>query len=132
MNELWREIGGFFEILFTRNVLIEIAAVGMCLAAGWFAGAALRARAGRAGRVAPTSARGRLSPEGLVVIAPELLALAFVLLARALLQAAGTDAAPFDTTLIDVAVRLIGAYAVVRVGVFLFATSLGNKSWIVN
>jgi len=132
VNELWREIGGFFEILFTRNVLIEIAAVGMCLAAGWFAGAALRARAGRAGRVAPTSARGRLSPEGLVVIAPELLALAFVLLARALLQAAGTDAAPFDTTLIDVAVRLIGAYAVVRVGVFLFATSLGNKSWIVN
>src|SRR6202022_3739697 len=30
----------------------------------------------------------------------------------------------------DAAIRLIGAYVVVRVGVFLFAASLGNKSWM--
>jgi small-conductance mechanosensitive channel len=131
VNEFRREIGGFLDILFTRNVLVEIAVVGLCLTAGWFAGVALRTRIGAARPVPPFSARARLSPEGLVVIAPELLALAFVLLARAVLLAARSDAAPFDTTLIDVAVRLIGAYAVVRVGVFLFVTSLGSESWIV-
>ena len=30
------------------------------------------------------------------------------------------------------AARLIGAYIVVRIGVLLFAASLGNKSWIQN
>src|SRR6202022_4421519 len=30
----------------------------------------------------------------------------------------------------DAAIRLIGAYVVVRVGVFLFAARLGNKSWM--
>ncbi len=131
MKELWREAGGFFEILFTRNVIIQIAAVGLCLAAGWFATVALRARHRGARDASAGSFRARFTPEGLVVIAPELLALAFVLLARALLHAVHVEAAPFDTTLIDVAVRLIGAYAVVRVGVFLFAASLGNKPWMV-
>jgi hypothetical protein len=32
----------------TRNVLIEIAAVAMCVIAGWLAGAALRERIGAA------------------------------------------------------------------------------------
>ncbi len=132
MNEFWRALGGFFEILFTRNVLIEIAAVGLCLAAGWFAGVVLRARRRPVGRAPVASPRARFSVEGLVVIAPELLALAFVLVARAVLRGAHGDGMPFDTTLIDVAVRLIGAYAVVRVGVFLFAASLGNKTWIVH
>jgi len=39
-------------------------------------------------------------------------------------------ASHFDVTLMDAAMRLIGAYAAVRVGVFLFAASLGNKSWM--
>jgi small-conductance mechanosensitive channel len=39
-------------------------------------------------------------------------------------------ASHFDVTLMDAATRLIGAYVVVRVGVFLFTASLGNKSWM--
>jgi small-conductance mechanosensitive channel len=39
-------------------------------------------------------------------------------------------AARFDVTIMDAATRLIGAYVFVRVGVLLFAASLGNKSWM--
>ena len=35
MTELMQRIAAFFDILSTRNVLIEIGAVGMCLLAGW-------------------------------------------------------------------------------------------------
>ena len=49
------------------------------------------------------------------------------MLARGILQAAH-----FDVTILDAALRLVGAYIVIRVGVLLFAASLGNKSWMQN
>jgi small-conductance mechanosensitive channel len=128
MMELWRRIEAFFDILFTRNVAAEIAAVAACLWVGWMVGAALRNRYRRSGVSTPTSLSATyLATEGIVVVTPVVVALVLVTLARGLLFAWH-----FDVTLIDAAMRLIGAYVVVRVAVFLFAASLGNKSWMLN
>ncbi len=126
MMELWRHIEAFFDILFTRNVLIEIAAVTACLWAGWLVGAALRDRYQRRGITTPTAlSASYLLSQGIVVVAPVVVALLLVVLAHGLLFTAH-----FDVTIMDAAIRLIGAYVVVRAGVFLFAASLGNKSWM--
>ena len=42
MTELWYRLQAFFEILFSRNVLTELAAVAFCLLLGWFVGGVLR------------------------------------------------------------------------------------------
>ena len=44
MNELWLKIQAFFEILATRNVLIEIAATALCLLVGGLVGLELSRR----------------------------------------------------------------------------------------
>ena len=44
MTEILQHIAAFFDILSTRNVLIEIGAVGLCLLAGGVVGAELRNR----------------------------------------------------------------------------------------
>jgi small-conductance mechanosensitive channel len=119
-------IEAFFDILFTRNVLAEIAAVAGCLWVGWLVGATLRDRYQRRGITTPTALTWTyLASQGFVVVTPVVLALLLVTMARGVLFAAH-----FDVTLIDAAIRLIGAYVAVRVGVFLFAASLGNKSWM--
>jgi len=124
--ELWRRIEAFFDILLTRNVLAEIAAVAVCLWVGWFVGATLRDRYQRRGITTPTALTWTyLASQGFVVVTPVVLALFLVTMARGLLFAAH-----FDVTMLDAAMRLIGAYVAVRVGVFLFAASLGNKSWM--
>ncbi len=127
MMELVQRIAAFFDILSTRNVLIEIAAVALCLLAGWFVGAALRDRYQRRKIKAPDGLdAGPISrSQGIVVAAPAMVALGLVLVARS-----GLNAAHFDVTMLDAAAHLIGAYVVVRVGVLLFAASLGNKSWM--
>jgi len=117
-------IEAFFDILFTRNVLAEIAAVAACLWVGWLVGATLRDRYQRRGITTPTALTWTyLASQGFVVVTPVVLALLLVTMTRGVLFAAH-----FDVTLIDAAIRLIGAYVAVRVGVFLFAASLGNKS----
>jgi small-conductance mechanosensitive channel len=119
-------IEAFFDILFTRNVLAEIAAVAACLWVGWLVGATLRDRYQRRGITTPTALTWTyLASQGFVVVTPVVLALLLVTMTRGVLFAAH-----FDVTLIDAAIRLTGAYVVVRVGVFLFAASLGNKSWM--
>jgi small-conductance mechanosensitive channel len=126
--EIWRRIEAFFDILFTRNVVAEIAAVAACLWAGWWVGAALRRRVERDGVYCPTALTWRyLAGQGVVVVAPMAVAFFLVTMARGLLFAWHVD-----VTLVDAALWLIGAYVVVRVGVFLFAASLGNKSWMVH
>jgi small-conductance mechanosensitive channel len=126
MMELLRRIEGFFDILFTRNVLIEIACVALCLLAGWFVGTALRNRYGRRAAPAPTALTySYFASQGSVVVAPVVIAMLLVMLARGLLQAAH-----LDVSVLDAAIHLIGAYVVVRIGVFLFTASLGNKSWM--
>ena len=119
-------IEAFFDILFTRNVMAEIAAVAACLWVGWLVGATLRDRYQRRGITTPTALTWTyLASQGFVVVTPVVLALLLVTMTRGVLFAAH-----FDCTLIDAAIRLIGAYVAVRVGVFLFAASLGNKSWM--
>jgi small-conductance mechanosensitive channel len=126
MMELWRRVEAFFDILLTRNVMTEIASVTVCLWVGWFVGATLRARYQRRGITTPTALRWKyLASQGIVVVAPVAVALLLVMFAHGLLFASH-----FDVTIMDAATRLIGAYVVVRVGVFLFAASLGNKSWM--
>lgn len=126
MMELLLHIEGFFDILFTRNVMTEIAAVTVCLWAGWFVGATLRDRYQRRGITTPTALTWTyFASQGFVVVTPVVVALLLVILARGVLFASH-----FDVTMMDAAMRLIGAYVVVRVGVLLFAASLGNKSWM--
>ena len=127
MNALWLRIEAFFDILFTRNVIGEIAAVTACLWVGWMVAAGLRSRYRRRG-IAPTALTlTYFASQGFVVVTPMVLALLLVSLARAFLSAWH-----FDVSLLDAALHLIGAYVVVRIGVFLFAASLGNKSWMQN
>jgi small-conductance mechanosensitive channel len=126
MMDLWLHIEAFFDILFTRTVVIEIAAVTACLWVGWFVGALLRDRYQRRGIMTPTALTlSYFATQGIVVVTPVVVALLLVILARGLLFGAH-----FDVTLMDAAMRLIGAYVAVRIGVFLFAASLGNKSWM--
>jgi small-conductance mechanosensitive channel len=126
VSEIWLRIEAFFEILSTRNVLIEIGAVSLCLAAGWFVGTALRIRYERRRIKTPTALTWRyFASQGSVVVMPVVMALGLVLLARSALQSAS-----YDVTVLDAAARLIGAYIVLRIVVLLFAASLGNKSWM--
>ena len=124
MTEFWLHILGFLDILSTRSVLTEIGAVALCLLGGWYAGTILRVS--RLGIKAPTAfTRSYFASHGLVVVSPLVVALALVVLARELL-----NVMQFDVTIMDAAMRLIGAFIVVRVGVLLFAGSLGNQSWM--
>ena len=126
MIDLRPRIEAFFDILFTRSVVAEIAAVAVCLWVGWFVGATLRDRYQRRGITTPTALTWTyLASQGFVVVTPVVLALLLVTMTRGVLFAAR-----FDVTLLDAAIRLIGAYVAVRVVVFLFAASLGNKSWM--
>ncbi|HLZ96517.1 MAG TPA: mechanosensitive ion channel domain-containing protein [Steroidobacteraceae bacterium] len=119
-------IEAFFDILFTRNVMAELAAVAACLWVGWLVGATLRDRYQRRGITTPTALTWTyLASQGFVVVTPVVLALLLVIMTRAVLLAAH-----LDVTLMDAAIHLIGAYVAVRVVVFLFAASLGNKSWM--
>ena len=123
MTEFLRRIEAFFDILFTRNVATEIAALAACLWAGWWIGTLLRMRLEREARE-PTALTWRyFATQGMVTVTPVLLALALVAAARGVLAAM-----QFDVSLLDSAIWLIGAFAVVRAGVLLFAASLGNNA----
>ncbi len=126
MSELLQRIAAFFDILSTRNVLVEIGAVAACLLAGWFAGAALRNRSRRLKIKVPMALTWNyFLSQGSAVAAPAVVALGAVVLLRG-----GLQAAHFDVSVLDAAARLIGAYVIVRLAVLLFAASLGNKSWM--
>ena len=126
MMEVLHRIAAFFDILSTRNVLIEIGVVGACLAVGWFVGGALRERYRRRRVKAPTALTWTyFASQGSVVATPVIVALGLVILARGVLQTMG-----LDVSILDAAARLIGAYVVVRILVLLFTASLGNKSWM--
>jgi small-conductance mechanosensitive channel len=128
MTELWLHLQGFFEILFTRNVLTEIAALVVCVGLGWTAAILLRNHEQFRG-VKPQTAMSRsdLIAYVTIVIIPVIAVLGLVILARGIL-----DAAHYDVTILDAAMRLVGAYIVIRVAVLLFAASFGNKSWMQN
>jgi small-conductance mechanosensitive channel len=126
MNELGQRIAAFFEILSTRNVLIEVGAVTFSLLAGWFVSTALQEHHRRRRVKTPTALTWNyFASQGSVVAMPPILALTLVVVARSVLLAA-----KFDVSMLDAAARLIAAYVVVRVVVLLFTASLGNKSWM--
>jgi small-conductance mechanosensitive channel len=126
MMEILHRIAAFIDILSTRNVLIEIGAVGVCLMVGWFIGGALRERYRRRRVKAPTALTWTyFASQGSVVATPVIVALGLVILARGVLQTMS-----LDVSILDAAARLIGAYVVVRILVLLFTASLGNKSWM--
>ena len=126
MTVLLQRLGAFFDILSTRNVLIEIGAVTLCLIGGWFVGTAMRERHRRRKVKTPTGLTvSYFATQGSVVTAPALVALGLVILARAWL-----NAAHYDVSMLDGAQRLIAIYVAVRIVVLLFTASLGNKSWM--
>ena len=127
IQEIWLHLQAFLEILFTRNVLTEVAALGVCISLGWLAAGLLRDRQPprRAQPIAFWS--GDILAYVVFVALPAVVVLGFVLLSRGIL-----DAAHFDVTILDAAVRLVGAFVVIRIAVLLFAISLGNKSWLQN
>ena len=127
IQEIWLHLQAFLEILFTRNVLTEVAALGVCISLGWLAAVLLRDRQPprRAQPIAFWSSD--ILAYVVFVALPAVVVLGFVLLSRGIL-----DAAHFDVTILDAAVRLVGAFVVIRIAVLLFAISLGNKSWLQN
>ena len=126
MMEFWLHVDRFFDILFTRNVLWEILVVAVCIGVGLVVGGTLRNRQHRLGVKTPTAlTRHHFASHGLIVIVPVIVTLGLVVMARGLLYAA-----QYDVAVLDSAIRLIGAYIVVRFGVLLFAASLGNQSWM--
>jgi small-conductance mechanosensitive channel len=128
MTELWLHLQGFFEILLTRNVLTEVAVLAVCVGLGWTAAMLLRNHEQFRG-IKPQTAMSRtdLIAYVTIVIIPVIAVLGLVILARGIL-----DAAHYDVTILDAAMRLVGAYIVIRVAVLLFAASFGNKSWMQN
>jgi small-conductance mechanosensitive channel len=128
MNEIWLHIHAYFDILSTRNVLIEIGVLAVCLLVGGFVGLELSRRDLRQTNKPPMALAWRyFATQGNVVVTPIIVVFVLVLLANSSLQAAR-----FDVTLLGAAARLILAYIVVRIGVLVFTASLGNKSWIQN
>ncbi len=128
MTEYWLYVDRFFDILFTRYVLTEVFAVLVCLGLGVIVGAVLRNHRHRLGAEVPAAlTRHYFASQGLIVVGPVAVALGLVILARA-----AFGAAHYDVAILDSAMRLIGAYIVVRVGVLLFAASLGNQSWMLH
>jgi small-conductance mechanosensitive channel len=126
MNEIRLHIEAFFEILSTRNVLIEIGVLAVCLLLGGLVGLELSRRNQRQTNKPPMALSWRyFGTQGNVVVTPVIVALVLVMIANSTLLAAH-----FDVTLLGAAARLILAYIVVRSAVLVFAASLGNKSWI--
>ena len=109
--------------------LLTLACLGAaCVTAGWLAGRALRRRHGRDAAAVPAGLSPRqLLAEGLIALIPPLAALLVALLGRPL-----ADALQGDTTLVSGALPLIGVYAALRIGVLLFAASLGDRAWLVD
>ena len=128
MNEILRRIQAFVDIVSTRNVLIEVGVIGVCLLVGGLVGLELNRRSQRQKNNPPMALAWRyFATQGNVVVTPIIVVFALVMVANSTLQAAR-----IDVTLLGAAARLILAYIVVRIGVLVFAASLGNKSWIQN
>jgi small-conductance mechanosensitive channel len=115
------------SVLLSGAVLLQIAAAGLCLLAGWFTGGRLGAGSRRRFQHPPSLTAAYLATEGSLAVVPVLIAAVLLLGARSLLGQQG-----LTVGLLDVALRLTAAYAGVRIGVFLFAASLGDKSWMLH
>jgi small-conductance mechanosensitive channel len=127
VSEIWLRTQAFFDILSTRSVLIEVGVLALCLLLGGIVGLELSRRAQRQSKPPMGLTWRYFGTQGNVVVTPIIVVFVLVLVANSSLLAAH-----FDVTLLGAAARLILAYIVVRIGVLIFAASLGNKSWIQN
>lgn len=126
MTDFGTHLAAMRDALFTRHALIEIGLLALCAVAGWFVGRGLRSRNEARGVDARTSPTWQfVGAHWVAVVIPVLVTLGLAVVVRAMLAAAQVDVA-----LLDGAIRLIGAYAVVRTGVLLYVGSLGAGSWI--
>jgi small-conductance mechanosensitive channel len=126
MNEIWRRLEALLDIVSTRNVLIEVGVLGVCLLVGGLVGLELNRRNQRQKNNPPVALAWRyFATQGNAVVTPIIVVFALVMVANSSLLAAH-----FDVTLLGAAARLILAYIVVRIGVLLFAASLGSRAWI--
>jgi small-conductance mechanosensitive channel len=126
MMEIWLRIEAYFEILSTRNVMIETAALLLALAIGGVCGVILLRRT-RLQRIKMLMALtwDYFWTQSSTVVLPVVIVLVIVLLSRGVLQSM-----QLDVTLLSGAARLIAVFIVVRIGVLLYTASLGTKSWI--
>jgi small-conductance mechanosensitive channel len=128
MSEIWRRLEALLDIVSTRNVLIEVGVLGVCLLVGGLVGLELNRRNQRQKNNPPVALAWRyFATQGNAVVTPIIVVFALVMVANSSLLAAH-----FDVTLLGAAARLILAYIVVRIGVLLFAASLGSRAWIQN
>jgi small-conductance mechanosensitive channel len=128
MTEAWLHLQAFLDILWTRNVLAELASLAVCLGMGWTAAVLLRNHERFRGmKPSALMTRSDLAAHLIITVVPVIAVLGLVILGRGILDAGG-----YDVTILDAAIRLVGAYIVIRAGVLLFAFSLGNKSWMTN
>src|SRR6202047_4863911 len=128
MNEILRRFQAFFDIVSTRNVLIEVAVLGVCLLVGGLVGLELNRRNQRQKSNPPMALAWRyFATQGNVVVTPIIVVFALVMVANSSLQAAR-----FDVTLLGAAARLILAYIVGSIRVLVFDARLGSRAWIQN
>lgn len=126
MNLLEQRVAAFLDVLFTRVVLLELAGVLACLAAGWFAGLAISRWFDHKGNEpAPALTSSYLNRRVGRIIAPYVVALVLLMLLRL-----GVGAWRQDVVVVETAVRLLSAYIVVRIAVLVFESSLGENSWL--
>jgi small-conductance mechanosensitive channel len=126
MNRLEQRVAEFFDILLTRSVMTEILAVGVCLLVGWIAGVQIRRWYSAQGRhPAPSLTWAYLSRRGSIVVAPFVVALVIMMLARLTL-----NFLHLDDTILETAIRLVSAYIAVRILALVFSASLGDKPWL--
>jgi small-conductance mechanosensitive channel len=126
MNDILLRIEAYLDILSTRSVLTELLLILLVLIAGGMLSVGLRRRARRQQFRAQMSLTwDYFASQGTLVVLPFVMELVLLLVARSTLEASH-----YDVALLDGAIRLVGAYIIVRTGVLLFAASLGAKSWI--
>ena len=127
MNNDLQAIQIFIEFLGSAAVLSLLGIGVASLVAASLTSALMRRRRAQAGMVCPTALSLRyLLSEGLVAVSPPLIALAVAFVGRGLLE--GMQG---DVSLVSRAIPVLGLYLAVRIGVFLFAASLGDRSWLV-
>lgn len=127
MNATADSASSAFDRLTNPEVLAEIVAIVLALLLGMAASHFVKVWYQRRGRVqssAPTSWQDAVI-EGCVVLASYFVAVIVLLGVRALLALGEMHVA-----MVDIALRLIVALLLVRLGVYLLALLLGPKSWV--
>jgi small-conductance mechanosensitive channel len=127
MSEFVQYVASLWQQLLTREVIIQLAAIVLCLFAGWAAGATARLWRRRFLPVSPRTGIdwNAVIVQGGVLVSPWIVALLLVILARVIFKFLG-----FEIALLGLAIKLIGFYVLVRSGVYLFTESLGPTSWM--